>query len=158
GTSQYDGTISGKGGFTLDKGTANADLTLTGDNSYEGKTTVESGATLRLADGGSIADSSEVAVAGSFDIAGTDAGASIKTLSGAGDVTLGSEELTITDGSTTFSGEISGGGDLTVSGGEQTLTGENTYTGATTIEAEALLALDDLGSIATSSGVEVKGT
>lgn len=66
----------------------------------------------------------------------------------------------------TFTGTISdadgASGDLHVansgSGGGVTLTGTNTYTGQTTIDAGAKLALGQGGSIATSSGVVTNGT
>src|SRR5690606_20460309 len=95
---------------------------------------------------------------GTFDIAGTDAGASIVTLLGTGAVTLGGRTLTVTNGSTTFAGGIGGAGGLTVTGGAQTLSGGNGYTGGTTIETGATLALSGDGSIADSSGVTADGT
>src|SRR5262249_58737805 len=118
---------------------------LTGINTYTGVTQIApivagGSATLALKGIGSIATSSEVFVTtgGTFDISQTTAGASIKTLAGNGNVALGGQTLTITIGSTTFSGVLSDGGigagangGLTVSGGTQTPTGGNTYTGAT---------------------------
>ncbi|XYD11327.1 Hint domain-containing protein [Methylobacterium sp. NMS12] len=74
-----------------------------------------------------------VANAGTFDISGTTAGASITTLSGAGGTTLGARALTITNGSTSYSGAISGTGGVAVNGGTQTLTGGSTYSGGTTL-------------------------
>ena len=155
GASTYAGVIGGAGGVTLTGD--DADLTLTGTNTYTGKTIVEEDARLALSGTGSIATSSEVQVDGTFDIADTTAGAAITTLSGSGEVALGEQTLTITDGSTTFSGGIGGEGGVTVSAGTQTLTGENTYEGATSIAVDATLALADTGSIADSSGVEVRG-
>jgi autotransporter-associated beta strand protein len=122
-----------------------------------------------LSGSGSIATSSMVAIAtgGTFDISLTTAGASITTLADfganpSGTVSLGSQTLTITGGSTTFSGVIAdgglgggSGGGLMVSGGTQTLAGTNTYTGATTINAGGTLALSGSGSIAKSSGVAI---
>ena len=55
--------------------------------------TINGGATLALSGAGSIAGSSGVADAGTFDISATGAGASIVTLSGAGGVTLGAQTL-----------------------------------------------------------------
>jgi autotransporter-associated beta strand protein len=159
GASTFAGVIAGAGGLKLQGGTSvDADLTLTGTNTYTGKTTVADNASLSLSGSGSIAASSEVEVDGTFDIAGTTSGASIKTLSGEGDVALGEKTLTITAGSTEFSGAIDGEGGLTVSGGTQTLSGENTYEGATTVDTGTTLKLADSGSIEDSSGVEVKGT
>ncbi len=110
---------------------------------------------------GSISSSSDVIANGRFDISQTSAGASITTLSGNGSVSLGLQTLTISNGSTTFSGTVSDGGinpaiggSLTIAGGTQTLAGSNTYTGATTV-TEGTLALSGTGSIATSSKVAI---
>ena len=138
---------------------------LTGTSTYTGATIIApnpspGAAMLALVGTGSIATSSQVAIAtgGTFDISLTTNGASIKALadfgvSPNGNVNLGSKKLTITAGSTTFSGVIAGSGGLEVSGGVQTLAGVNTYTGATTVDAGATLALLNAGSIAVSSGV-----
>lgn len=53
---------------------------------------------------------------------------------------------------------ISGSGSLTVAGGQITLSGMNTYTGATTVDAGATLALSGQGRINQSSNVTVNGT
>jgi fibronectin-binding autotransporter adhesin len=148
--------------------------TLSGVNTYTGVTLVAPAvaggtATLAMFGGGSILSSSEVAVntGGTFDISQTTAGASIQTLAGNGNVALGGERLTITNGSSTFSGVLSDGGigggtkgSLTVSGGTQTLAGVDTYTGDTTIAPNpaggtATLALAGAGSVATSSKVAI---
>ena len=93
-----------------------------------------------------------------FDISATTAGASIGSLAGNGTVALGNQTLTITTGSTTFSGTIGGTGGLAVTGGTQTLSGEGTYTGLTTIGPGATLALGGALSIAASSVVVDDGT
>jgi len=159
------------GGLTL-ASTATGTETLTGVNTYTGATTVNAG-TLALSGTGSVASSNGVFIAtgGAFDISQTTAGASITTLADTpsspanGTVSLGSQTLTITAGSTTFSGVIQDGGigggtggGLSIAGGSQTLAGVNTYTSATTIDATARLALSGLGSIASSSGVVDNGT
>ncbi|HEX4741351.1 MAG TPA: autotransporter-associated beta strand repeat-containing protein, partial [Caulobacteraceae bacterium] len=139
--------------------------TLTGVNTYTGSTSINTGATLALAGSGSIATSSGVAANGTFDISQTTSGASIASLSGSDAVALGGQTLTLTNANGTFSGVISDGGigggmggSLTISGGTEILTGVNTYTGATTIDAYAALALGGSGSIAASSGVAANGT
>ena len=80
----------------------------------------------------------------------------IKTLNGvaSSNVTLGSQTLTISNGSTTYAGIIGGTGGLTLTAGTETLSGTNTYTGATTING-GTLALSGTGSIAASSQVNV---
>lgn len=155
------GTAGGTGGqLTIASGTE----TLTGTNTYTGGTTIASGAVLALAGTGGIANSRAVDVNGTFDMSATSAGASIVTLSGPGQVSLGGQNLTVTSGSTEFSGTIADGGiaggtggQLTITGGLQSLSGSNTYTGATTISPAGMLALVGTGSIATSSGVQSDG-
>jgi fibronectin-binding autotransporter adhesin len=158
------GVLSGNGNVSIGGGGYNGTLNLAGVNTYTGSTTINSG-TLALSGTGSIATSSGVADNGTFDISQTTTGASIKTLSGTGIVGLGAQTLNITNGSTTFGGVIADGGigggtkgNFAVTGGTQTLTGTNTFTGATSVAANALLALSGTGSIATSSGVADNGT
>jgi autotransporter-associated beta strand protein len=146
--------ISGSGAVTATGGT----LTLTGDNTYAGVTTIDSDGTLALSGNGSIATSSGVVDNGTFDIAATTSGASVKRLSGDGTVTLGTETLTLTDASTTFDGSIGGAGGVTLAAGAETLTGNNTYSGTTTIDTASTLALSGSGSIAASSDVVDNGT
>jgi autotransporter-associated beta strand protein len=157
-----DGGIGGGSGgsFALNQ----AQMILSGNNTYTGATTVQNGILL-LSGAGSIASSSEVNLTnnGIFDISETTNGTSIVALSGDANsgVYLGSKTLTITQGSTTFAGILSdfgfggnGAGGLAISGGTQTLSGNNTYTGATTIGG-GTLALVGSGSIAASSGVNL---
>lgn len=154
GSTTFSGVVAGSGGLTVEDGTQ----TLTGVNTYTGTTTIDDGAELALSGDGSIEDSAEVAVEGEFDIAATNSGATIVTLSGGGDVTLGARTLVISDGSTEFSGVIAGTGGFTVDGGTQTLTGTNSYSGDTTIEQDAELVLSGDGSIEDSAEVKVGGT
>ena len=141
-------------------------LELTAANTYTGLTSVASGSHLALSGGGSIANSGSVAVNGTFDISQTVSGAVITDLSGSGLVSLGNQNLTIANGSSTFSGALADGGialgtvggSLTVAGGSATLTGTNTYTGSTTILPGATLALAGTGSIASSATVAADGT
>ena len=86
----------------------------------------------------------DVIDAGTFDISGTAAGASIVTLNGSGGVSLGAKTLTLTNASGTFGGVIADGGlfggtggKLTIAGGTETLTGVNTFTGLTTTSTSA---------------------
>ena len=125
---------------------------MAGTNTYTGGTTISAG-TLALGNGGSIAASSRVADAGTFDISAS-GGASIQTLSGAGTVALGANTLTLTNQSSTFSGGIAGTGGLTLTGaGTETLTGVDGYTGATTINSGTLA----LGANGQHRGVERRG-
>ena len=92
-----------------------------------------------------------------FDLAGNSA--TVGSLSGAGNVTLGnSGVLTVsftTGGSSVFSGAISGSGSLVETGaGLLTLTGNDTYTGGTDIEDGTLEAMSP-EAIPTGSGLTV---
>ena len=166
-TDVFSGSITdgGTAGGTYGQLTVAAGIeTLTGTNTYTGATAIAPGATLALAGTGGIANSQAVVVMGTFDMSATSAGASIVTLAGIGQVNLGGQNLTVTGGNTAFSGTIAdggiaggAGGQLTITGGLQSLSGSNTYTGATTISPEGMLALVGTGSIATSSGVQSDG-
>src|SRR5262249_17719444 len=133
-----DGGINGgtKGSLIVAGGV----LTLTGTNTYTGDTTINLGATLALSGSGSISLSNPVLNNGTFDISQSAGGAVIQSLAGSGATLIGSNQLVITNGSTTFSGDINdggigggSGGSLAVVGGVQTLSGVNTYTGNTLI-------------------------
>ena len=153
------GAVGGQ--FSVLGGTA----TLSGVNTYTGDTLINTGASLALAGAGSIANSASVVDNGALDISQTTAGASVTDLAGTGNVALGAQTLTITDGSSSFTGVIADGGiaggthgSLTVAGGTATLAGTNTYSGTTTINSHATLALMGTGSIANSNSVVNNGT
>ncbi|MEZ2298665.1 autotransporter-associated beta strand repeat-containing protein [Variovorax sp. RCC_210] len=154
-TGNFSGVVSGAGSLTSGYGHGLTTLTLSGQNTYTGGTTVEGG-TLALTGTGSIAASSGVVVAnlGKFDISGATAGASVQSLSGAGGVTLGSQTLTLTNASGTFSGAITGTGGLTLTGGKQSLTGANSYSGSTQVN-KGTLALAGAGSLLANGAVSV---
>jgi len=153
------GAVGGQ--FSVLGGTA----TLSGVNTYTGDTLINTGASLALAGAGSMANSASLVDNGALDISQTTAGASVTDLAGTGNVALGAQTLTITDGSSTFTGVIADGGiagdtrgSLTVAGGTATLAGTNTYSGTTTINSHATLALMGTGSIANSNSVVNNGT
>jgi autotransporter-associated beta strand protein len=138
---------AGTGGTLALTKTGTSILTLAGNNSYTGTTTISAG-TLALSGAGAIADASTVNLSTSgavFNIAGiTAASETIGSLAGVSgtSVILGGKNLT-TGGdatSTTYAGVISGtGGSLTKAGaGMMTLSGINTFTGGTTILAGRL--------------------
>jgi autotransporter-associated beta strand protein len=150
----FSGVISGAGGFEVAVGTQ----TLTAAQTYTGNTNVAPGATLVLTGSGAVATSALVTVGGTFDIAGTTNGTSVRTMDGAGSVLLGARRLTVTNGSSTFAGVMSGTGGLTVAGGAFGLSGVNTFTGETLVSTGATLSLSGAGAIATSAGVTNNGT
>ena len=147
------GVITGSGGVSLLAGRQ----ILTGTNTYTGTTTIDSGATLALSGTGSLG-ASPVADAGTLDIAGTTAGASVGSIAGTGGVSLGGQTLTITQAAGTLAGTIAGSGGLTIAGGTETLTGNSVYTGLTTIDSGATLALSGTGSFANPSKLLDNGT
>jgi RHS repeat-associated protein len=107
----YSAAISGTGGVTQ-KGSGT--LTLTGNNSYSGATTISAG-TLQIGNGGasgSINDTSNIYDYGSLTFDNS--------------------------GSPTYSAAISGSGTLTQEYGMLTLTGNNYYCGGTTINSGTL--------------------
>jgi len=150
----FAGSMAGSGGLTVNAGTQ----TLTGINTYAGATAIANGATLALDGAGSIAHSRTVDVDGTFDISGTNAGASIASLDGGGSVALGNQTLTLTDANGTFAGVIAGDGGFNVAGGTERLSAANTYTGLTGIADGATLALTGTGSVLASGGVVADGT
>ena len=155
-TGSFAGAITGIGGLALTSG----NQTLAGTNTYTGITTI-SGGTLLVAGASSLASSSNVVDNAILDISGVtsaagDASATLKSLSGSGQVVLGGKTLNITAAAGTFAGIISGSGNVTINGGTQGVSGLNTYTGSTTVAA-GTLALVGNGSIAASDRVTVNG-
>ncbi|WP_413464056.1 autotransporter outer membrane beta-barrel domain-containing protein [Cupriavidus metallidurans] len=140
----YADVITGTGNL-VQQGTGT--LTLTGVNTYTGATQV-AGGTLALSGAGSIANSSGVQVdaAGILDISGiTAAQASFGSLSGAGQIKLGTRTLATggDNSSGTLSGAISGTGGLLKTGsGTLTLGGDNSFSGGTSLKQGRI----DLGS------------
>ncbi|MBW5438368.1 autotransporter outer membrane beta-barrel domain-containing protein [Bradyrhizobium canariense] len=160
GVIQDGGIAGGTGGNVVIANAATQQLY--GTNTYTGTTTVASGGELDLINfggsDGSIAASSNVIANGFFDISALSAGTSIKSLAGSGNVNIGANTLTITNGIGNFAGVIDdggAGGGLTLTGGTQTLSGANTYTGATTISGGKLI-VD--GSILSPIAVNAGGT
>lgn len=156
-----DGGIGGGTGGSVVIANA-ATQSLFGTNTYTGTTTIAAGGELDLISSGgsdgSIATSSSVIANGIFDISGLSAGTSIKSLAGSGNVNLGANTLTITNGNGIFAGIIGdggAGGGLAMAGGTETLSGANIYTGATTVNGGRLV-VD--GSIVSASTVNAGGT
>ena len=159
----YSGVIAngtGSGNLVIANSSASpGTVSLSGTSTYTGTTKI-SGGTLALSGTGSIAMSSGVIDAGTFDVSATTSGTSIKGLTGAGGVTLGSRTLAVTNAAGTYSGGLGAVGDaggFYVAGGTQTLSSvTGLYTGATTINAGAALMLTNATSLG-SSGVTANG-
>ncbi len=159
------GKVSGAGGITINAG---GRVQLSATNDYTGPTTIAADGQLYITGPGSIASSSAVANDGIFDISRAWAPVAIQTLSGSGHVSLGAQNLRITNGSSVFTGVISdrnenalyaypdSGGSVTVDGGFQTLGGANTYTGGTTVNG-GTLQLGPRASLSSSGALTVNG-
>ncbi|MEI9989058.1 MAG: autotransporter domain-containing protein [Rhizomicrobium sp.] len=159
GTGLLSGVISesvpGSGLTTAGGGT----VLLSGANTYTGTTTI-GGGTLAIVGDGSIAASSGVVDNGVLDISQSNGGASIPTLSGSGQVALGTQTLTLTDATDTFAGSISGTGGVAITGGTETLTGTNTYSGPTTVTDGSLVLSGSLpdSTVVLGSGGSLTGS
>lgn len=152
----YDGIISGTRGLTI---VAGREL-LSGANTYTGRTTISSSATLALLGTGSIEGSSGITANGVFDISATTSGTTVRSLAGTGSVALGSKQLVIGNAADTFAGNISGTGALRLDAGTLTLSGQNALTGATTVAGGRLNVTGSLASsaVTANSGTVVGGT
>jgi autotransporter-associated beta strand protein len=141
--------ITGTGGLTQ---AGSGILTITAAQTYPGATTINAGTTLALTGTGSIA-SSAVTDNGTFDISAVAPAASVSIagLSGSGTVTLGAENLILTNGGT-FKGVISGSGGVTFSGGTTILDAVETYTGTTNVTGGILEVGDNATPTASLAG------
>ena len=150
-------SIEESGGARSLTKTGNGTLTINGTGTYTGVTTISNG-TLTLSGENAIADTGSVSIS-TEGILNIGASETIGSLSGAGNVTLGSNTLTIgtASGNASFSGVISGTGNLVKNGASTlTLNGTNTYTGSTTVTA-GTLTLAAADGISDSSNLLVNG-
>ena len=137
-------------------------LVLSGTSSYTGATNVNAG-TLQAGKANAFAPVSAFAVAGGAALDLNSFNQTIGSLTGAGNVALGTAALT-TGGdntSTAFSGGISGtGGLIKVGTGTFTLSGTNNYSGATTVNAGMLQVNGAIANSATTvnDGAVLSGT
>ena len=151
----YGANISGTGSLAK---LGNPTLTLTGNNTYSGGTTVGDGV-LRVGDTNALPTAGAVSVASGARL-DLDYSQTVSALNGAGAVTVGGfRRLTVNgSGASNFSGVISDFGGLTLSGtGSLTLSGANTYSGGTTVTGGTLIATNSSGSATGSGSVTVSG-
>lgn len=135
-STSYTGILSGTGGLTkVGTGT----LTLGSANTYTGATT-SNGGTLQMGVLNALAAGTAVTVGTDATLNLANFALTIASLSGAGNVTLGSATLTVNGTTnTSYTGVMSDTGGLTKAGTSTlTLGGVNTYTGATTINGGTL--------------------
>jgi fibronectin-binding autotransporter adhesin len=137
GATTFSNVLSGAGGLTLNS--SGGTTTLSAVNTYSGATTITAG-TLQLDLADAIASSSHLNIGASGTLNLNNNNNAINTLLGSGAITLGSGNLSITQGEDqTFSGAISGTGNITKAGANQlTLSGNNNYSGSTTVSAGIL--------------------
>ncbi len=156
--STFSGVITGAGGVVITGGTggSSAVRTFAGANTYSGATVIQSGGTLILGPGGSLAFST-IQDAGTLSLT---ASSSIKSLSGSGTVNLADNPLTLGNAGDMFSGVIQGGADgrLTIAGGSETLAGANTFTGGTFVSSGTLNVTGTIGAVSVASGGTLTGT
>lgn len=152
-TVTIEGAITGVGALSLSD---NATLVLTNpNNAYEGGTAVGGTTTLRIVDDGSLGKVPESFVANNVVLQG---GVTLANDSSADVVIDPNRGIAISGGSRlrssgatrslTVESAISGSGGLTIvnDSGTVVLTGANTYSGGTTIQAGARLAIGDGGN------------
>lgn len=132
----YSGVLSGTAGSLSKLGTGN--LTLSNNNTYSGALTVSAGTLTLDPSSGQAILASSVANNGTIVLSKSQ---TLNTLSGSGQITLGSNTLTENSTSTSiFSGIISGAGSFIKTGGSSlTLNGANTFSGGTTIHQGTLI-------------------
>ncbi|URL59020.1 autotransporter-associated beta strand repeat-containing protein [Luteibacter flocculans] len=133
-------------------------VTLTGTNTYTGETTIDNGATLALSGNGSIAQSSGVTNNGTLDVSLASGNENVASLGGHGNVQLGTNALTITNGHDTYTGTIGGTGGVNVTGGTQGFTGTSTYTGGTHVSGGATVSIDNGAALGTGAIALNNGT
>jgi len=130
------GVVSGSGGLTK---LGAEKLTLSGDNTYTGATTVSAGTLWLEGSGSTLSDSTAVTVASGATLHLQVQNETVGSLAGAGTVNLNGGSLTVGNDNTgtTFSGIIQNSGldgSLIKTGtGTLTLSGANTYSGGTTV-------------------------
>ena len=154
------GVISGPGGLQINGGAVQLSNAF---NTYSGPTSISSGQLL-ISGPGSIASSSSVQNTGLLDISRAWGPVKIQSLSGStGIVSLGGNNLIISNANGYFGGTLTDGGyypgtggSLTLNGGTQVLSGVNSYTGGTTVNG-GLLGLEAIGSLPVDGALTVNG-
>ncbi|MGJ8658075.1 MAG: autotransporter-associated beta strand repeat-containing protein [Akkermansiaceae bacterium] len=148
GNNNYSGTILGTGGLTK---TGSGTLTLFGNNTYSGGTSISDGVLELGHSTNSLADTGTIAISGGTLALGTNSDTVGALSLSSGNITGSSGTLTASSYAFTNSGAVSanlsGTGALTKTGsGTLTLSGANSYTGGTTLNA-GTLAVSGTGSI-----------
>jgi fibronectin-binding autotransporter adhesin len=148
---------------TLTKSTA-GNVTLSGASTYTGTTTISAGGLL-MGVNNALPTGTTLSIASGANLALQNFSTQVGSVTGAGNIQLGSGTFTAGNTtSTTYSGIISGTGGLTKTGGsELTLSGSNSYSGATTVTGGTLTlgksnALNSLTALTVGASVFNLGT
>jgi len=138
-TSSFSGVIQDDMDLTK---TGTGSLTLSGANTFTGDTNINAGK-LVVANANALQNTTvSINVNDGLDITTNAVDAVLGSLTGSGNLNIGSQLLTVggNNASTTYSGVIRGSGGLSKTGsGALTLTGANTYTDGTTINGGTLI-------------------
>ena len=160
GTPAFSGSIVDGGtkalAITIAASTGTGIWILSGTNTYSGATTINNG-TLEAASTTALSPNSAYSLASGKTLDLANFNNSIGSLTGAGNLTLGSATLTLGNDSTspTFSGAISGaGGVIKTGGGNQTLSGSIGYGGDTTV-SQGVLSLGTVNFSNAASSVTI---
>lgn len=147
----FSGVIGGTGGLTKQ---GSGTLTLSGNNTHTGATTIGAGGLTLDRSGGALADTTAVTVGAGATLT-LNHSDTVGSIAGAGAIALGANTLTAggDNSSTTMSGVISGTtGALVKTGtGTLTLSGANTYTGSTTVRGGGTLSVAGAGNLGTGA-------
>lgn len=157
GTAIFAGSISGVGSMIKSGG---GTLNLSGSNPFEGAVDVSNGI-LQFGSDNPFSDSTFVVLDASGTLDLNDHSKTIGTLSGAGNVDLGTGTLSINSGDTTYSGIITGTGQVELGGAGGTVfqfSGQSTYSGTTTLRTTEQLTLNVSSTGSVTSGPVGVGT
>ena len=147
-SSTISGDIIGSGGVLINAN--DGEINLTGNNTYEGNTSIDNGI-VNISNSGNLSNSAALTISSGSILNINNANIEVKSISGTGTIqtsTAGSKTIKVSGSeSTIFSGIIqNGSGSLGVikSGtGTLTLTNNNTFSGSTTISDGTLVLKND---------------
>ena len=161
GNLQESGDQQNGGNFlALTVGGTGTSLVLSGDNTYSGLTTIDSGDTLQAGSTTALTASTSVLDNGTLDLNGNDLSINALNGSASGVVTDSATSATLTvTGGGSFAGNVTGTNTgLTLLPSTLTLSGDNTYGGPTTINTGDILQAGSITAFSPNSNVLDNGT